>query len=68
MDWEASLVFSIEFALRHHVRPRIAWKDEAASRRAAEAVLAHLRLCRYEISQKPPAPMHSAPWPPPDRA
>ena len=30
------LVLTIEYALLYHARPRIAWKDEAASRRAAE--------------------------------
>lgn len=50
MDREA-LLFSIDFALRHRIKPRVRWKDEHHSRFAARVVLEQLELSGYRITE-----------------
>lgn len=53
--------YAVNFALRHKLTPRIKWKDEHTSQRAAEAILEHLRLCGWEFTKRPPLKHHSTP-------
>jgi hypothetical protein len=52
MPEPADLLFSLDFALRQKLRPRVKWQGEYASRAAAQAILAHLELCGYEVVNK----------------
>lgn len=54
------LVFTINYILRR-LKPRMPWKDEEESKRAAEQVADHLRQCNYEIKRRPERGGHSTP-------
>jgi hypothetical protein len=53
MDVRDELVSTVAFALRFKA-PQARWRSDGDVRLVAEAVVAHLELCRYVIRHDPP--------------
>ncbi len=53
MGSREDLIWTVAFALRFKV-PGAKWRSDAEVRLAAEAIVAHLELCRYVIRHEPP--------------
>ena len=59
MDLEVELLRDIRYALRFK---SLAWRlAELDATIEAERILAHLKLCGWEFSHQPPAPLHRTP-------
>jgi hypothetical protein len=53
MGLREDLISTVAFALRFK-GPKAKWRNDGDIRLAAEAIVAHLELCRYVIRHDPP--------------
>jgi hypothetical protein len=56
---------TLSFALRYEGRKRVHHVDDIMTRITAERLVRHLERSGFVLMKRPPAPMHSAPYPPP---
>jgi hypothetical protein len=56
---------TLSFALRYEGRMRVHHADDTMARITADRLVRHLGRSGFVVMKRPPAPLHSAPYPPP---